>query len=79
MGNLRFEEEENSIGTNRQERWWGIRPDGSEMEKGRKRYLKKKKKKKKHQLSVDLGTDLLSMLHYGGFVQSKIYFRILHS
>ena len=65
MGNLRFEEEENSIGTNRQERWWGIRPDGSEMEKGRKRYLKKKK----HQLSVDLGTDLLSMLHYGGFVQ----------
>ena len=68
MGNLRFEEEENSIGTNRQERWWGIRPDGSEMEKGRKRYLKKKKKKK-HQLSVDLGTDLLSMLHYGGFVQ----------
>ena len=78
MGNLRFEEEENSIGTNRQERWWGIRPDGSEMEKGRKRYLKKKKKKK-HQLSVDLGTDLLSMLHYGGFVQSKIYFRILHS
>ena len=74
MGNLRFEEEENSIGTNRQERWWGIRPDGSEMEKGRKRYLKKK-----HQLSVDLGTDLLSMLHYGGFVQSKIYFRILHS
>ena len=74
MGNLRFEEEENSIGTNRQERWWGIRPDGSEMEKGRKRYLKKKKKKKKYQLSVDLGTDLLSMLHHGGFVQSKIYF-----
>ena len=77
MGNLRFEEEENSIRTNRQERWWGIRPDGSEMEKGRKRYLKKKKKK--HQLSVDLGTDLLSMLHNGGFVQSKIYFRVLRS
>ena len=51
MGNLRFEEEENSIGTNRQERWWGIRPDGSEMEKGRKRYLKKKKKKKASTLS----------------------------
>lgn len=78
MGNLTFEEEENGIGTNRQERWWGIQPDGSEMDKGRRRYLKKKNKKK-HQLSVDLGTDLLSMLHDGGFVQSKIYFRVLRS
>lgn len=52
MGNLRFEEEENGIGTNRQERWWGIRPDGSEMDKGRQRYLKKKTKKSINSQSI---------------------------
>ena len=43
------------------------------MDKGRQRYLEKKAS------TLDLGTDLLSMLHYGGFVQSKIYFRVLRS
>ena len=36
-------------------------------------------KKKEKASTLDLGTDLLSMLHYGGFVQSKIYFRVLRS